>query len=137
MKKLIEFLKQQPNKEYECAGVKFGLQNDNKVGVSNEDMTDFASFAEDDDLYFIRDFCMEFLDAEIRFCNCCGCPMCECFMDCCDFYCCSDCFEEYMDEVYGANRWTSTEDEGESGGFYEYVDADGDWLDSGIFWTEL
>lgn len=136
MEKLIEFLKQQPDNIYNCSGVVFKLEN-NKVIVGDGETSGVfeTSVNNTDD---IKEFCEEFLNLEVRFCNHCGCPICECFMDGDSFYSCAECFPEYMDEIYGKDKWRASEsdEEGESGGYYDCLEDD-EWLDTGIFWTEL
>ena len=40
-----------------------------------------------------------------------------------------------MDKDYGKENWKPTDEEGEYGGFYEYLN-NGEWQDAGIYWTE-
>lgn len=72
----------------------------------------------------------------IRICEECGIPMDEGFMvDDGSFYSCESCFESAMDKTYGKGNWRGTDEEGEWGGYYEYLDVD-IWEDTGIFWTQ-
>ena len=79
----------------------------------------------------------------MRKCNCCGKIMTRGFTDECDFYCCDNCFDDYMNEVFGQDKWKSTEyDEDENdyeddgfGGYYLYNYA-GTWFGTGIYWTK-
>jgi hypothetical protein len=52
------------------------------------------------------------------------------------WYCCTDCFEQTMNNDYGINNWRSTEEEGIYGGYYEHLNNDNEWEDTGIFYTE-
>lgn len=73
----------------------------------------------------------------IRHCNCCNAPLSNGFMvEGGWWYCCEDCFNSVMDKDYGQGKWRATEKEGECGGFYEYLDDDREWKDTGIFWTQ-
>lgn len=40
-----------------------------------------------------------------------------------------------MDEDYGKGKWIGTDEEGVDGGFYEHLDEDDEWEDTGIYWT--
>lgn len=51
-----------------------------------------------------------------------------------DFYCCEDCFESYMDELYGKGNWRMVEDD-LCDGYYETF-YNGEWAGTGIFYTE-
>ena len=74
---------------------------------------------------------------DIRFCEECGKPMDEGFMaDGGGFYSCEDCFNTAMDQLYGKGKWRCANEEGEYGGYYEHLDEDGNWQDTGIFWTQ-
>ena len=74
---------------------------------------------------------------EIRFCDICGRPFEAGFTaDDGSWYCCEDCFENTMDTYYGEGRWRGTSEEGIFGGFYECLDVDGKWFDTGIYYTE-
>ena len=74
---------------------------------------------------------------EIRFCDECGKPYDAGYIACDgDWYCCEACFEPTMDKDYGKKKWRSTKEEGIYGGLYEYLNTDGEWEDTGIYWTE-
>ncbi len=80
---------------------------------------------------------LEEYGTQIRFCDHCGMPIDEGFMiDDGSFYSCEDCFESIMDKYYGKDKWRDTDDEGEWGGYYEWLKNDGTWEDTGIFWTQ-
>lgn len=86
--------------------------------------------------YIIQDILEEY-GIEIRFCNECGKPFDAGFMmeDGC-WYICDDCFERAMNKEYGEYKWRTTKTEGVYGGFYEHLNNDREWEDTGIFWTE-
>lgn len=74
---------------------------------------------------------------EVVFCRTCGKPFNMGYtVDSGWWLCCEDCFEETMNNDYGKEKWRGTNKEGESGGYYEYLDEDGNWEDTGIFYTE-
>ena len=41
-----------------------------------------------------------------------------------------------MNKAYGKGKWRGTDEEGYYGGFYEYLQDDGEWEDTGVFYTE-
>lgn len=85
----------------------------------------------------IRAILEDIYGAEIRFCEVCGIPYDMGFIaGDGDWYCCQSCFDEVMDMDYGKERWRGTDEEGIYGGFYEYLNADGEWIDTGIYYTE-
>lgn len=91
--------------------------------------------------YIIENTIQEILEnidgTEIRFCNECGKPYdCGYMVDDGSWYCCEDCFEEAMDRDFRKDKWHGTEEEGGYGGFYENLQDDGTWEDTGIFYTE-
>ena len=103
----------------------------------------------DDDRYFvkrdgevgieteIRYILEENYGANIRFCDICGIPYDMGFVGGDgEWYCCQSCFDSAMNTDYGKDGWRATEDEGEYGGYYEYLKADGEWEDTGIYYTE-
>ena len=74
---------------------------------------------------------------EVRFCEECGKPYDRGFMaGDGDWYCCEDCFEDSMNKIYGKDNWRSTDEEGYYGGYYESLQDDGAWEDTGVFYTE-
>jgi hypothetical protein len=74
---------------------------------------------------------------EIRFCETCGKPFDAGYMvEGGWWYCCEDCFDDTMNRDYGEGKWRGTDDEGEYGGYYEYLNDDGEWEDTGIFYTD-
>lgn len=85
----------------------------------------------------IRAILEDIYGANIRFCDTCGIPYDMGFMaGDGDWYCCQSCFEETLNSDYGKDRWRGTEEEGEYGGYYEYLNSSGEWEDTGIFYTE-
>lgn len=86
----------------------------------------------------IRSILEDIYEANIRFCDTCGIPYDMGFMvEGGWWYCCQSCFnDELLNDTYGKDKWRETEDEGENGGFYEFLNDDGEWEDTGIFYTE-
>lgn len=56
-----------------------------------------------------------------------------------EMYCCEgDCFQKYMDQTYGKNKWMplGNGEEDEYGGYYIHTaDVVGGYQGTGIFWT--
>ena len=59
-----------------------------------------------------------------------------------NFFCCEDCFDQYMDKEYGKGNWKSTDivngehlDDG-CGGFYVFLTPEGNWEGTGAYYTE-
>ena len=74
---------------------------------------------------------------EVRYCEKCGKPFDAGFtVEDGSWYCCQDCFEGAMNEDYGEGKWRGVDDEGEYGGFYEYLEDGEWWSDTGIYYTE-
>ena len=74
---------------------------------------------------------------EIRFCEECGKPYDKGYvMDDGFWYICEDCFNTAMDSRYGANKWRASDEEGADDGWYEYINDDGEWEDTAIYYTE-
>ena len=74
---------------------------------------------------------------EIRFCEICGIPFDAGYTtDEGSWYCCTDCFEGAMDADYGKGNWRGTDKEGIDGGFYECLNEDDEWEDTGVYYTE-
>ena len=92
------------------------------------------SGAEDAIMYVLED---EY-GIEIRFCKECGIPFDAGYTDEWGWeYFCEDCFDDdYRDRVYGKGRWKCTDHVGEHGGYYAYLNDDGEWEDTGIYYTE-
>ena len=86
--------------------------------------------------YAIRDI-LEANKIEVRFCEQCGKPYDQGFMaGDGEWYCCQECFDRTMNEDYGIGKWKPSEEEGEYGGWYEYLNEENEWEDTGVFYTE-
>ncbi len=90
--------------------------------------------------YDAEEFISDILSAqkiEVRFCEECGKPYDAGYIaGDGDWYCCEECFEGVMNRDYGEGKWKGVDEEGEWGGFYAYLNNDGAWEDTGIYWTE-
>ncbi len=138
MKTVVDYLKE--NKQYihdvmdayfelELIEDEIKLKYDGKEWLID---TQIGVHAEEDIEYILEQH-----GIEIRFCETCGSPIDQGFTtDESGWYCCEDCFEKTMDEDYGKGKWRASEDEGIDGGFYERQDEDGEWEDTGIYYTE-
>lgn len=88
--------------------------------------------------YEIRDILERELNKEIRFCDVCGEPMDHGFI-CGDgfWYADEEHFKQKMDEEYGVDCWRLNDsgEEGENGGYYDHL-VNGEWEDTGVFYTE-
>ena len=89
----------------------------------------------------VSDLLQEFLyykhKMEIRFCEECGAPYDKGFIaGDGDWYCCENCFEIAMDDCYGKGKWRPSKEEGSYGGWYEYLDDNGKWKDTSVYYTE-
>lgn len=140
MKTVVDYLKEKEKYEEEIAGYNAKLRlvdehiimqvdNDREYLIDASD----AESAEGE----IQDILYDKYGAEIRFCEVCGIPYDMGFIaGDGDWYCCQSCFDEVMDKDYGKDKWRGTDEEGEYGGFYEYLNAEGKWVDTGIYYTE-
>lgn len=73
---------------------------------------------------------------EMRFCDECGKPFDAGYTaEDGSWYCCEECFKPTMHRDYG-NDWRSTDHAGDNGGYYEYLKEDGEWEDTGVYYTE-
>lgn len=137
MKTIIDFLKENDNVLKIPIGnheITFQLQNEGVLMLINEwaYLINFSNVEFD-----IQDALYEDHQINIRFCDFCGKPYDAGFVaGDGDWYCCEECFEDAMNNDYGNEGWRETEDEGEYGGFYEYLNASGKWEDTGIYYTE-
>ena len=100
--------------------------------------TEEAHFPKDMD---IEDVLQEYLyykhKLEVRFCEECGRPYDKGYtIDGGFWYCCEDCFNTAMDSHYGADKWRASQEEGADGGWYEYLNDEGKWEDTGVYYTE-
>ena len=136
MKTVVDYLKKNKKYEHDVMDADFELEiiEDKIILKHGEDEWLIDAETGLDAEYEIQEV-LEQYGIEIRFCDECGSPMDQGFMvDDGSFYSCEDCFESAMDHAYGKGNWRSTDEEGEWGGYYEYLDVDV-WEDTGIFWT--
>lgn len=85
----------------------------------------------------ISEILSENFGIEIRFCEQCGKPFDAGYtVDCGWWYCCEECLEDVMNADYGEGKWRITDDEGDLGGYYEFLNTNNMWEDTGIFYTE-
>ena len=136
MKFIVDYLKEHKEYEHNCQGREFRLElfgpNILLTCKGNKYLIDQSGDSEN--------IIQEILEAnkiEIRFCEECGIPFDAGFMTDGGFwYCCENCFDQTMDKSYGKGKWRGTEEEGSCGGFYEFLNDDNEWEDTGIFYTE-
>lgn len=139
MKNVVDYLKK--NKKF--AGVIAGKDIEIKLSGNtiivewNDEDRYVKKFHDGHDAEnIIQDF-LEKYKVEVRFCEVCGKPYDAGFIaGDGDWYCCEGCFEKTMNKDYGKGKWRETDDEGVNGGFYEYLDDNGKWEDTGIYWTD-
>lgn len=139
MKTVVDYLQANKKYEHDFQGRAFELEltdKDIELGCNNEVYSIMLSQTG----YEVEDIIQTILEEDhkiaIRFCEECGTPFDAGFMaGDGDWYSCEDCFNDAMDRTYGKGNWRSSEDEGENGGWYEYLDED-KWEDTGIFYTE-
>lgn len=85
----------------------------------------------------IQDFLYDNFGIEVRFCEECGKPYNAGFItNDGDWYCCQECFTDAMDKQYGKGKWKASDEEGVYGGWYEHLNDEGAWEDTGTFYTE-
>lgn len=139
MKTIVDYLIQNKIYEEEIVGYNVKLKLSGKYIIMQVD--DYPEYLirfnknndPETEIKYILD---EDYGAEIRFCEVCGKPFESGFIaGDGDWYCCEECFEVTMDKDYGKGNWRPTDEEGEYGGFYEYLN-NGEWQDTGIYWTE-
>lgn len=135
MKTIKDFLKAN-NGNYECIigveDISFSLIDEQiKMVVNGTD--EYLA----DDEYDIDYVLSTNYNTEVRFCEQCGRPYDMGYIAGDGWwYCCEECFETTMDNDYGKGKWRATKEEGEFGGFYEALNDEGIWEDTGIFWTQ-
>ena len=140
MKTVVDYLQANKTYEEEIAGynVKLKLVGEDIVLQVDDDqeylIEAFGDVSAETEIKYILE---DDYGANIRFCEVCGIPYDMGFVaGDGDWYCCQSCFETTMDKDYGEDGWRVTEEEGEYGGYYEYRNADGEWIDTGIYYTE-
>ena len=73
----------------------------------------------------------------VRFCEVCAEPMDYGFTDGGGFCACERCFEDAMDEAWPVDwRATDAGRQDDEGGCYEALTEDGEWVDTGVYYTE-
>lgn len=87
--------------------------------------------------YEIMDYLEDEYGIPVRFCGYCGGIMQEGMTDEWDLYSHEECFEEYMNELFGKGKWRvqMSGEPNEFDGFYEEL-VDGEWEPLGIYYTE-
>lgn len=139
MKTVVDYLIQNKIYEEEIAGYEVKLKLTNKCIVMTVDedrylIKRFGDVSPETEIKYILE---DNYGANIRFCEICGIPYDMGFIaGDGEWYCCQSCFQSVMDKDYGEEGWRGTEEEGEHGGFYEYLNSDGEWEDTGIYYTE-
>jgi hypothetical protein len=126
--KLIEFLSVNKNYVLDCK-LKLRLTSKNKIRISSGRKSIISN-----DIHTIIDFAEKYSNG-FRICNRCGKPCEEIMMDEDGFYSCEECFEDYMDEIYGARNWLQVNDDGNNG-YYIFKDNN-IWSGTGIFYTDF
>lgn len=138
MKTVLDYLKE--NKKFEGtigkANIKLEMFEDLLV-VTRDTHIHTRKVSE---YYDAEEFISDILEEhkiEVRFCEECGKPYDAGYTaGDGDWYCCEECFEGVMNRDYGEGKWRGTNEEGDNGGFYEYLNDDGEWEDTGAYWTE-
>ena len=128
--KFVEFLSNNKNYVLDYSKLKFRLTSKNKIRISSGRKSLIS-----DDIYSIMDFAEKHSNG-FRICNKCGKPCEEIMMNEDGFYSCEECFEDYMDELYGAGNWLRVNDDGNNG-YYIVRESDDIWYGSGIFYTDF
>lgn len=116
-----DFVKQQPNHEYDMGRIKFFINSDNELAMEFEDGDIYSS----DDIYDMETYA-EDKGADFRFCTECGRPFDYGYTNEYVYYC-----EECRDEMVKNGELTVVDDDGDGG---YYLDKDG--KGTGIFYTE-
>lgn len=139
MKTIIDYLIENKTYEEDIANhiVKLKLSKKCIVMTVDEDRYLIKRSGEVSPETEIRAILEDIYGANIRFCDECGIPYDMGFMaGDGEWYCCQSCFEDVLNRDLGKDGWRESEDEGEHGGYYEYLNDDGEWEDTGIFYTE-
>ena len=138
MKTVVDYLIVNKTYEEEIAGheVKLKLTEKSVVMTVDDDRYLVKRYGDVSPETEIRAILEDNYGANIRFCDICGIPYDMGFIaGDGEWYCCQSCFKEALDDAYGEDGWRESEDEGEWGGYYEYL-KDGEWEDTGIYYTE-
>ena len=138
MKTVVDYLKKNKKYEHDVMDADFELELEGDIIKlrCNEEEWSISTTSGVDAEYDIQEI-LEEHEIEIRFCEICGIPMDQGYTtDCGGWYCCEDCFEGAMDEDYGKGKWRGTDEDGIDGGFYEALDEDDEWEDTGVYWTQ-
>lgn len=139
MKTVVDYLQAHEKYEEEIAGYNVTLRLTKKLIIMTVDEDTYrikkdGDISPETQIKYILD---ELYEANIRFCEICGVPYDMGFVaGDGEWYCCQSCFGPVMDKDYGKYGWRDTDEEGEYGGYYEYQDAHGHWIDTGIYYTE-
>ena len=139
MKTVVDYLQAHEKYEEEIAGHEVELKLTNKLIMMTVDGDKYRikRYGDVSPETAIRYILEEVYGANIRFCEICGVPYDMGFVaGDGEWYCCQSCFGPVMDKDYGKYGWRGTDEEGEYGGYYEYQDAYGHWIDTGIYYTE-
>ena len=140
MKTIVDYLIQNKIYEEEIAGYEVKLKLvDEYIVMQVDDYPEYLIkiYGEVSPETEIRDILEDIFGANIRFCEICGIPYDMGFVGGDgEWYCCQSCFQSAMDHDYGEDCWRGSEDEGEYGGFYEFLNRNGEWEDTGIYYTE-
>lgn len=150
-KSIIDYLKLQEDKRAEY--VHYVYDNDLKAFIQTEfslvlleygihiyidgDLKKIVSIHSNDIKTEIMCFLEDEYGVPVRFCHYCGGLMQDGMTDEWDIYSHEECFDKYMDEVYGKGNWRIQEsgEPNEADGYYEEL-VDGKWKPLGIYYTE-
>lgn len=138
MKTIVDYLKEHRRYEHNFTGRHFELKmRDDQILINYKD--GWAVVKSDQNGYETENAITEILEENgiaIRFCEECGRPFDKGFIaGDGDWYCCDYCFDDAMDTTYGKGKWRPSDEEGESGGWYEALDGN-EWVDTSIYYTE-
>ena len=140
MKTIVDYLIQNKIYEEEISEHKIELRLSKKCVVMTVDSDKYLikrlneDSCPDTEIKYILE---ENYNTAIRFCEVCGKPFDAGYIaGDGDWYCCEECFAPTMDKDYGKEGWRESDEEGEYGGFYEYLNNGDEWEDTSIYWTE-
>ena len=136
MKTVVDYLRE--HKIYEHGSDERNFTLELKDDVIHLDVNNWhMEFECTTDINIILEVLEKYHNIEVRICEECGKPFDAGYtVDSGWYYCCEECFEEMMDRDYGKGKWQGTDDQGEYGGYYAYLNDDGEWEDTGIYYTE-